>query len=139
MWTVNCVQVRLDGWVVMRWCTTDIQVLSFFLQYPLCSFQHHLVKIVCHRPAMIFCYQNVLLHHRPPFLHVCNFGSMQDSKLLSNTCAEHIYNYSKTAATGPLPIERALKSDVVSILAIYQQQYSNHITRPRSWQPTTNY
>ena len=52
---------------------------------------------------------------------------MQDSKLLSNTCAEHIYNYSKTAATGPLPIERALKSDVVSILAIYQQQYSKHI------------
>ena len=33
--------------------------------------------------------------------------------------------HNKTAASGPLPIERALKTDVLSILAAYQQLYSN--------------
>ena len=32
--------------------------------------------------------------------------------------------HSKTAATRPLPIERALKTDLVYILAAYQLQYS---------------
>ena len=30
-----------------------------------------------------------------------------------------------TAATGPLPIKRALKSDIVTLLVLYQQLYSN--------------
>ena len=30
----------------------------------------------------------------------------------------------KTAAMAPLPIERALKTDILSILVAYQQQYS---------------
>ena len=33
------------------------------------------------------------------------------------------FKHSKTAATGPLPIERAFKTDVVSILAVYQQLF----------------
>ena len=32
---------------------------------------------------------------------------------------------SRTAAMRPLPFERALKTDLVSILVAYQQQYSN--------------
>ena len=34
--------------------------------------------------------------------------------------------HNKIAASGPLPIERALKSDVLSILVAYQQLYSNN-------------
>ena len=37
--------------------------------------------------------------------------------------------HNKTAASGPLPIERALKTDVLSILAAYQQLYSNTINK----------
>ena len=32
--------------------------------------------------------------------------------------------HSKTAASGPIPIGRALESDVLSILAVYHQSYS---------------
>ena len=35
------------------------------------------------------------------------------------------FMHSKTAAQRPLPIERASKSDLVAILAVYQHQYSN--------------
>ena len=35
------------------------------------------------------------------------------------------FKHSNTAATRPLPIERAIKSDLVTILAVYQQHYSN--------------
>ena len=33
--------------------------------------------------------------------------------------------HSKTAATRSLPIERALKTDILTILAVYQSNYSN--------------
>ena len=33
--------------------------------------------------------------------------------------------HSKTATTRPLPIERALKNDILTILAVYQYQYSD--------------
>ena len=35
------------------------------------------------------------------------------------------FTRSKTAATKPLPIEKALKTDMMTILAVYQQWYSN--------------
>ena len=33
--------------------------------------------------------------------------------------------HSKTAATRPLPIEKALKTDILTILAVYHMQYTN--------------
>ena len=33
--------------------------------------------------------------------------------------------HSKIAATRPLPIERAYKTELMAVLAVYQQQYSN--------------
>ena len=41
--------------------------------------------------------------------------------------------HSKTAATRPLPIERASKTDLLSILALYQQYYLIPIQAGRAW------
>ena len=48
------------------------------------------------------------------------FASSSSSLIMSSH-----FIHSKTAATSQLPIERELKTDLVSVLAVYQLQYSN--------------
>ena len=41
------------------------------------------------------------------------------------SCRMRPVSYSKTATMRPLPVERALKTDILTVLALYQKYYSN--------------
>ena len=60
---------------------------------------------------------------------ICSWFRQNHQQL---TVAFHIISscfiHNKTAATKPLPIERALKTDILTILVVYQLHYSNTST-----------
>ena len=56
------------------------------------------------------------------YVHVCR--QEEEARKTQGRRMSSRFTYSNTAATRPLPIERALKTDILSILAVYQQQHS---------------
>ena len=64
-------------------------------------------------------------------------GNLQQNCCIISVASCFIHN--KTAASKLLPIERALKTDILTILVVYQLHYSNTNTGDKQRKMTTHF